>query len=208
MLPNESPCYTTPGELRECLAGNTGHSQGIVSTVAIAVSTTLESFTENTRKAFKWLFFCGLRGQQAFPVVSLNPNMIQGSIDGGEGTPSPMLSVTGLVLKNLEPHMKKTNIHLPEHSELHVSLHNCCYWSIAGPIWARHGAEESPRTDLSGQSQTPFSQGKLVFSMRFLVVGVPYHNREYLEGQTEKVFTEDFGRRGLLESRRLAYPCL
>jgi fatty acid synthase subunit alpha, fungi type len=44
----------------------------MVSAVAIAASTTFESFTENMRKALKWLFFSGLSGQQAFPVVSLS----------------------------------------------------------------------------------------------------------------------------------------
>jgi fatty acid synthase subunit alpha, fungi type len=130
----------TPGELRECLSDTTGHSQGIVSAVAIAASTTFESFTGNARKALKWLFFSGLRGQQAFPVVSLDPSIIQDSIDGGEGVPSPMLSVTGLVLKNLEPHIKKTNAHLPEHSKLHVSLHNGPRaFVVTSPSWALYG---------------------------------------------------------------------
>jgi hypothetical protein len=36
-------------------------------------------------------------------------------MDSEESFPSPMLSVTGLVLESLEPHVKKT--HLPEHSK-------------------------------------------------------------------------------------------
>ncbi|EPS98651.1 hypothetical protein FOMPIDRAFT_1051297 [Fomitopsis schrenkii] len=40
------------------------------------------------------------------------------------------------------------------------------------------------------QSKTPFSQCKLVFSARFLGVGVPYHS-DYLRGMTEKIFEED-----------------
>jgi fatty acid synthase subunit beta len=93
----------TPGQLRERISGTTGHSQGIVSAVVISALTTYESFTENVGKAIKWLFFAGLRGQQALPVVSLDLTIIQDSIDGGEGIPNPMLSVTGLILKDLEP---------------------------------------------------------------------------------------------------------
>ena len=63
----------TPGELRSRIAGATGHSQGIVSAVAIAASATFEEFVDNSRKALKWLFYSGLRGQQAFPVTSVKP---------------------------------------------------------------------------------------------------------------------------------------
>jgi fatty acid synthase subunit alpha len=201
----------TPGELRERISGTTGHSQGIVSAVAIAASTTFESFTENVRKALKWLFFSGLRGQQAFPVVSLDPSIIQDSIDGGEGTPSPMLSVTGLVLKNLEPYVKKTNAHLPENSKLHVSLHNGPRaFVVTGPSRALYGLVTALRKvrAASGldQSKIPFSQRKPVFSVRFLVVGVPYHNREYLEGETEKVLTEDLGGEELWKAEDLLIP--
>jgi fatty acid synthase subunit beta len=58
------------------------------------------------------------------PVLSLEPSIINDAVEGGESVPSPMLAVTGLVLKDLEPHIKKTNIHLSVNSQLHVSLHN------------------------------------------------------------------------------------
>jgi fatty acid synthase subunit beta len=35
-----------------------------------------------------------------------------------------MLSIAGLTLKELEPHVSKANQHLPANSQLHVSLHN------------------------------------------------------------------------------------
>ena len=84
----------TPGDLRDRISGATGHSQGVVSAVAVAASTTFESFTENAKKAVRWLFFCGLRGQEAFPVLSLEPSIVDDSIEGGEGAPTPMLAVT------------------------------------------------------------------------------------------------------------------
>ncbi|KAF5337958.1 hypothetical protein D9757_014845 [Collybiopsis confluens] len=130
----------TPGELSDRLAGATGHSQGIVSAVAAAASTSFESFAANSKKALRWLFFCGYRGQEAFPVVSLEPSLVQDSIDGGEGTPSPMLSITGLSLPELEPHLAKTNKHLPENSRLQVTLHNGPRaLVVTGPARALHG---------------------------------------------------------------------
>lgn len=185
----------TPEELRSRIAGATGHSQGIVSAVVISASDSFESFTDNAQKALQWLFFSGLRGQQAFPVVSLEPGIVQDSIDGGEGIPSPMLSVTGLGLKELEPHIKKTNSHLPETSQLHVSLHNGPRaFVVTGPARALFGLVTSLRKIRApnglDQSKVQFSQRKPVFSVRFLVVGVPYHS-EYLSGVTEKLIAED-----------------
>ena len=68
-----------------------GYFQGIVSVVVIAASGTFKEFINNS-KAIQWLFYSGLRGQQAFPVTSVEPSIIQDSIVGREGTPSPMLS--------------------------------------------------------------------------------------------------------------------
>ena len=114
----------TPGQLRGRLSGATGHSQGIVSAIVIAASGTFEEFADNSHKAIRWLFYSGLRGQQVFPVTSVEPSIVQDAIVGLEGTPSLMLSIAGLTLKELQPHVSKTNQHLPANSQLHVSLHN------------------------------------------------------------------------------------
>ncbi|KAF9007571.1 fatty acid synthase [Cyathus striatus] len=200
----------TPAELRERIQGATGHSQGIVSAVAISASSTFDDFTLNVQKALKWLFFSGMRGQELFPVVSLEPSIVQDSVDGGEGTPSPMLSVTGLALKELEPHIAKTNKHLPTNSQIFVSLNNGPKaFVITGPAKALHGLVTSLRKirapSGTEQSKIPFSQRKPVFSIRFLVVAVPYHS-EYLAGATEKVVTDDLKGDELWQAKDLKIP--
>jgi len=185
----------TPGELRNRIAGATGHSQGIISAIAIAASATFDDFIENSRKALKWLFYSGFRGQQAFPVTSVEPSLVQDALEGGEGTPSPMLSVTGLSLKELEPHITKTNKHLPAVSQIFVSLHNGPRaFVVTGPSKSLFGLVTSLRKVKApsglDQSKVPFSQRKPVFSVRFLVVGVPYHSG-YLADATEKLIEED-----------------
>lgn len=180
-----------PGDMRKVLQGATGHSQGIVSAVAIAASGSLDSFQENTGKAITWLFYSGLRGQEAFPVLSIDPQIVKDSIDGGEGTPSPMLGVTGLGLDVLEKHIANTNKYLPTNARMSISLNNGPKaFVVTGPAHSLHGLVISLRkirapTGLD-QSKIPFSQRKAVFSVRFLTVGVPYHS-SYLEGVTEKV---------------------
>ena len=184
-----------PGELRTLFAGATGHSQGLVSAVAIAASSSLESFLENSKKSAKWLFFCSLRGPQYFPLLALEPTIIQDAIDGGEGIPSPMLSVAGLTLKDLEPHVKKTNTHLPENSQLEISLHNGPrVFVVTGPPRALYGLVTNLRKVRApsglDQSKTPFSQRKPVFSISFLPINVPFHS-QYLDGATDDMFDDD-----------------
>ena len=200
----------TPGQLRDRISGATGHSQGVVSAVAIAASTSFESFAVNTKKAIRWLFFCGLRGQEAFPVLSLEPSIVDDAVEGGEGVPSPMLAVTGLALKDLQPHINKTNVHLPINSQLHVSLYNGPRaFVLTGPARALYGLVTNLRkvrapTGLD-QSKTQFSQRKLVFSVRFLGINAPYHS-EYLASATEKFCTEDLGGEELWAASELGIP--
>jgi len=189
----------------------TGHSQGIVSAVAASASTSFESFTENAKKALRWLFFCGFRGQEAFPVVSLEPSRIQDSIDGGEGgTPSPMLSSTGLTLKELQPHLSQTNKHLAENSQIHVTLHNGPRaLVITGPSRALHGLVVNLRKvrapNGADQSKIAFSQRKPVFSVRFLMVSVPFHS-VYLSKATDKLLAEDLKGEELWKPEELRIP--
>lgn len=186
----------TPGELRGRFAGATGHSQGLGSALAISASTTPESFFENAAKMLRWSFFSALRAQEAFPVLALEPSIVKDAIDGGEGAPTPMLLVAGLLIKDLEVHIKKTNTHLPKNSQLQVSLNNAQKaFIVTGPPRALYGLVTSLRKvrAASGldQSKIPFSQRKPVFNVRFLVVNAPFHS-PYLEGVTQKV-CEDLG---------------
>ncbi|EIW84299.1 fatty acid synthase [Coniophora puteana RWD-64-598 SS2] len=200
----------SPGELRKCIAGATGHSQGVVSAVAISASSTYESYDINAKRALRWLFFCGLRGQEAFPVLAIEPSIIQDSIEGGEGQPTPMLSIAGLSLSEVEPHIAKTNKHLPENSQLGVSLYNGPRnFVVTGPPRALYGLVINLRKVRApsgeDQSKIPFSQRKPVFTVRFLVVNAPYHST-YLTSATDKLCNEDLAGEELWKSEELAIP--
>ena len=195
--------------MRKLVQGATGHSQGIVSAVAIAGSDSYDSLQTNAAKALKWLFFCGGRGQEAFPVLALEPSIVNDAVEGGEGVPSPMLSVSGLPLKELQPHIEKTNKHLPTNSQLYVSLYNGPKtFVITGPGKALYGLVTKLRKIRApsglDQSKTPFSQRKPVFNMRFLVVSVPYHS-DYLKDVTEKVM-EDLSGEELWTPKDITIP--
>jgi len=200
----------SPAELSARFSGASGHSQGLVTAVAIFSSKDDASFLENVQKALKWLFFAGLRGQQLFPVLAIEPSVVQDSIDGGEGQPTPMLSVNGLLLKDLQPHISKTNKYLPDNSQISVSLHNGPRnFIITGPSRALYGLVANLRKirapNGSDQSKVEFSKRKPVFSMRFLVVGVPFHS-QYLRDATDKVVYEDLDGEELWTTERLQIP--
>ena len=91
----------------------------------------------------------------------------------------------------------KLNKHLPDNSKIGVSLYNGPKtFVVTGPPRALYGLVTNLRKVRApsgiDQSKTPFSQRKPVFSVRFLVVGVPYHSK-YLEGVTDEVM-EDLGK--------------
>jgi fatty acid synthase subunit alpha, fungi type len=200
----------SPAELSARFSGASGHSQGLVTAIAISSSKDDTSFLENAQKALKWLFFAGLRGQQLFPVLALEPSVVQDSIEGGEGQPTPMLSVNGLLLNDLQPHISKTNKYLPDNSQINVSLHNGPRsFIVTGPPRSLYGLVTNLRKvrapNGSDQSKVEFSKRKPVFNARFLVVGVPFHS-QYLQDATDKVIDEDLNGEELWTSEGLQIP--
>lgn len=181
----------TPGQMRSAFNGATGHSQGIVSAVAIASSDSWDQLETNVLKATKHLFYLGLRGQEGFPLLSIEPSIVADAIENNEGTPTPMLGVYGLSSKVLSGHIAKVNAHLPANSQIAISLNNSSTaFVVTGPAKALYGLVTALRKVMAppglDQGRTPFSKRKAVFNMRFLPINVPYHS-QYLVGQTEKL---------------------
>nr|ODN98836.1 hypothetical protein L204_02800 [Cryptococcus depauperatus CBS 7855] len=184
-------CDLSPARLRDSFKGATGHSQGIISAVAIASSSSWSSLYENILKAIRHLFYIGLRGQEGFPLLSIDPKLVADTLENNEGVPAPMLSISGLGLKALEEHIKRVNNHLPTNSKIGISLFNGPTGFVTtGPAKSLYGLVTALRKVMApaglDQSKIPFSKRKAVFSMRFLPVNVPYHS-SYLEGATTKV---------------------
>jgi len=198
-----------PGELREGLAGTTGHSQGIVTAAAIASASTWDSFHRITSDTLTVLFWIGCRSQQTYPRTSLAPSTLQDSIDEGEGTPSPMLSVRDLPQAQVQHHVDITNTHLPEDRHIHISLINGARnVVVTGPPQSLYGLNLSLRkvkapTGLD-QNRVPFTERKVRFTNRFLPISAPFHS-PYLESATG-IILEDLKEIGAFTRRDLAIP--
>ncbi|KAL8691150.1 MAG: hypothetical protein Q9218_003562 [Villophora microphyllina] len=170
-----------PGEVRGRFAGATGHSQGIVTAAAISAASSWESFAKVTKDALTILFWIGSRSQQAYPRTSLAPSILQDSVENGEGTPTPMLSVRDLPQAALQEHVNATNHHLPQDRHIAISLTNSARNSVVtGPPISLYGLNLRLRkvkapTGLD-QTRIPFTDRKVRFVNRFLPITAPFHS--------------------------------
>ncbi|KAL2196888.1 acyl transferase domain-containing protein [Corynascus similis CBS 632.67] len=177
-----------PGILRERMSGTTGHSQGIILAAVTAAADSWESFEEVAKSALTILFWIGARSQQTFPITSLSPSMLQDSIDNGEGTPTPMLSIRDLPQAEVQKHIDQTNQYLPEDQHISVSLINSPRnLVVAGPPRSLCGLNAQLRkvkapTGLD-QTRIPHTQRKVRFVNRFLPITAPFHSK-YLANAT------------------------
>jgi fatty acid synthase subunit beta len=183
-----------PGDLVERIRGTTGHSQGVVTAAAIATATTWESFAQASRNALTMLFWIGLRSQQAYPRTSLAPSVLQDSIENGEGTPTPMLSIRDLSRTAVQEHIDATNQHLPEDRHIAISLVNSARnFVVTGPPISLYGLNLRLRkvkapTGLD-QNRVPFTQRKVRFVNRFLPITAPFHS-QYLTSAYDRILED------------------
>ncbi|CAL9729237.1 fatty acid synthase subunit beta [Monosporozyma unispora] len=171
----------TPGQLRDHLAGATGHSQGLVTAIAIAESDSWESFLDIIKKAISILFFIGVRCDLTYPNTSLPPSIVEDSIENGEGTPSPMLTISNLSQEQVQTYIDETNSHLPSEKHVVVSLVNGARnLVVSGPPQSLYGLNLVLRKAKApaglDQARIPYSERKLKFSNRFLPITSPFHS--------------------------------
>ncbi|KAF2857557.1 beta subunit of fatty acid synthase [Piedraia hortae CBS 480.64] len=177
---------THPGHVRDRLSGTSGHSQGIVTAAAIAASNSWETFDKMARDALTILFWIGTRSQQAYPRTSLAPNVLQDSIDSGEGVPTPMLSIRDLSRTQIQKYIDITNENLPEEGHIAISLANSARnFVVTGPPMSLYGLNQQLRkvkapTGLD-QTRVPFTERKVRFVNRFLPITAPFHSQYLTE---------------------------
>ena len=181
---------THPGTVRDRFSGTTGHSQGVVTAAAIAASKDWATFDKASRDALTVLFWIGARSQQAYPRTSLAPHTLQDSIDTGEGSPTPMLSIRDLSRDAIQAHIDETNHHLPEDRHIGISLVNSARnFVVTGPPMSLYGLNLRLRkvkapTGLD-QTRIPFTERKVRFVNRFLPITAPFHSPYLAEAYTK-----------------------
>lgn len=183
-----------PGEVLERFNGTTGHSQGVIAAAAIASATSWDAFDKAVKNALTTLFWIGLRSQQAYPRTSIAPSVLQDSIENGEGTPTPMLSIRDLPKSAVRGHIDATNQHLPEDRHISISLVNSARnFVVTGPPLSLYGLNLRLRkvkapTGLD-QNRVPYTQRKIRFVNRFLPITAPFHS-QYLSSAYDRIMED------------------
>ncbi|KAK1755563.1 fatty acid synthase subunit beta [Echria macrotheca] len=177
-----------PGILRDRISGTTGHSQGVVLAAATAAADSWESFETIAKSALTILFWIGARSQQTFPRTSMTPTMLQDSIEHGEGTPTPMLSIRDLPQAEVQKAIDQTNQYLPEDQHISISLINSPRnLVVTGPPRSLYGLNSQLRKVKAAtgvdQTRVPYTERKVRFVNRFLPITAPFHSK-YLEKAT------------------------
>jgi fatty acid synthase subunit beta len=178
-----------PGIIRERISGATGHSQGIVLAAATAAADSWDSYEEIAKSALTVLFWIGARSQQTFPRTSMTPSTLRDSIDNGEGTPTPMLSIRDLPQAEVQKHIDKTNQYLPPDRHISISLINSPRnLVVTGPPMSLYGLNLQLRKVKAAtgidQTRIPYTERKVRFVNRFLPITAPFHSKYLAEATT------------------------
>ncbi|KAH6677550.1 fatty acid synthase [Halenospora varia] len=171
----------TPKEMQDTLTGTTGHSQGIIVSAVIAAATSWKSFDKLALDALTILQSIGARSQEKFAVTWLPAATISDSVEHGEGSPSPMLSISNLPVTKVHDLVASTNKHLPKEERVEVALINGpTTVVVAGPPLSLYGLNLALRgmkpPQGANQSKIPFSQRKPNINSRFLPISAPFHS--------------------------------
>ncbi|KAL3435967.1 acyl transferase domain-containing protein [Aspergillus tetrazonus] len=201
-------CHITgcnPGLMRSMLRTATGHSQGLLAAIVVAVSDSWDSFYQATEEVIELLFRLGWECHHAAPC-SMVPAANYVDVGGANG-PSYMLSLRGLKRQETEATLDHVNASLPEDKRLYLALVNAYdQFVIAGPVASLLRLESYlvgiTSKDID-QSRIPFRDRKPFIQHSFLPVSTPFHT-PYLTRAAARVKNQFAARP--IRTRRLAIP--
>ncbi|MDH5718078.1 MAG: hypothetical protein OEZ22_10615 [Spirochaetia bacterium] len=104
--------------------GATGHSQGIISAAFSLLDLDDENYYKAIKQYTKYLFFMGLRSQEAYPEILPNEKQILKSAELENKPPAPMAAVLGETHEKIQKMTEEINKELPENEQIYISLYN------------------------------------------------------------------------------------
>ncbi|KAE8395550.1 acyl transferase domain-containing protein [Aspergillus alliaceus] len=170
----------SPGGLRALLSATTGHSQGLLISIATALSDTWKSFYDNSELVMEVLFWLGwdchhCAPQSAVPQLSMR----SGNHEGGYNALSYMLSVRGATRRGVEQIIARLNRCLSSKVQLYLALANSQdQFVVGGPLSSlvhlNNYLEEFSTSEVD-QSRIPYSSRKPYLQYNFLPISTPFH---------------------------------
>ncbi|RMZ44106.1 hypothetical protein AFCA_013146 [Aspergillus flavus] len=170
----------SPGKMRALLCATTGHSQGLLVSIIVAISDSWESLYDNSRLLVDVLFWLGWEchncaPQSAIPAMSTRSEERDVDCD----TPSYMLSVRGATRCQVEDILTHMNCRLRRESQLYLALANTQdHFVVAGSYSSLlHLTSYLQEICTSGpnQSHIPFSSRRPSLQHSFLPISTPFH---------------------------------
>lgn len=185
--------------------GTTGHSQGIMPAVLLAMGREDEAFIDAASQVARWFLWQGLRMQEAYPVAALSPRLVERSERSGGGRhPASMAAIGGLERHELEAILAPLNRTLPERRRIAISLQNA--WDrfvVSAPTESIVLLQEEltkRQQRAQEKKEVPFR-----FSWDYLKTSAPFHS-PFLQAAKE-VFRQDGERLSLrFDARELRIP--
>ncbi|OGM44265.1 sterigmatocystin biosynthesis fatty acid synthase subunit beta [Aspergillus bombycis] len=198
----------SPGKMRTLLSATTGHSQGLLVSIVVAMSDTWESFYDNSSLLVDVLFWLGWECHNCAPQNTI-PARSTGSEDNdvGPDIPSYMLSVRGATRCQVEDILTHMNRRLSRESQLYLALANAQdQFVVAGPYSSLLHLDnylQEVSTSAIDQCHTPSSSRGPFIQHNFLPISTPFHT-PYLRPAVESL-RKRFSDRRILP-QQLAIP--
>ncbi|KAE8167417.1 acyl transferase domain-containing protein [Aspergillus tamarii] len=198
----------SPGKMRTLLSATTGHSQGLLVSIVVAISDSWESLYDNSRLLVDVLFWLGWECHNCAPRIAI-PAISTGreEHDVDSDTPSYMLSVRGATRCQIEDILIHMNRRLRREAQLYLALANAQdQFVVAGPFSSLLHLTSYLQefcTSGSNQSHIPFSSRGPSLQHSFLPISTPFHT-PYLRPAAESL-KKRFSDRGILP-QQLAIP--
>lgn len=153
-------------ELLKHTAGLTGHSQGVLSAVYVALGLEGDAVKEAIRKHVLFLLFGGFRCQEIYPIRVLPEEIRTESLKLDLQLPTPMAATSGISLKRLQEILDIYNKNLPEEFSVTVSLIN------TDELFVISGREEDI-FQIRKETEREFEENKYRWS--YLDISAPFH---------------------------------
>ena len=187
-----------PGEIRSSLKGVSGHSQGIVTAAGVARANSWVSFYESAKWVTRTLFWLGYYSHQSAPKSRLSASLFRESLDSGNGTPSPMLHISGPTEDEIKSLSARCNRELPPEQRIYLALSNTKdSFVVAGPARSLIGFSRylraSSAEENADQSRIPYNRRKPIVRSQFLPISAPFHTAHLREAgdKTKKRLEND-----------------
>ncbi|TGK11866.1 ACP S-malonyltransferase [Leptospira fletcheri] len=113
-------------ELLANAIGTSGHSQGVIPAVLIALGKEGDEFYKEFSKFLKFVLYLGYRAQEQYGLFQPGEDLLKGNEEVGDKQPAPMVAVLGYSQADLSDRVKAFNSETGStgHGALYVSLFN------------------------------------------------------------------------------------